>query len=116
MKKSVMYKVATLMAVFAIGGVSISYDALAKGGGGGGGGMGGGHFGGDGGHFGDGGNFTGGDFHGGRGDFNGGGFAGNFHDARRFGTPFFGGYDGDYGSYNSDCWSTQHRRRVWVCD
>ena len=98
MKKSVLYKVATVMAVLAIGGVSISHDALARGGGGGGGGyggmgggggghggmgggdfggMGGGHFGGGGGHFGDGGHFAGGDFHGVRGD--------------RFVTPFFGG-------------------------
>ena len=120
MKKSVLYKVATVMAVVALGGVSISHDALARGGGGGGGGhggsgglstggghfggdggMGGGHFGGGGGHFGDGGHFAGGDFRGGRGD--------------KFVTPFFGGY-GDYGYYNSDCWSTQYRRRVWVCD
>jgi hypothetical protein len=107
MKKSVLYKVATVMAVLAIGGVSISHDALAKGGGGGGGGgghggMGGGHFGGGGGHFGDGGHFAGGDFHGGR----GAGFV----------TPIFGGDYGDYDYYNSDCRSTQHGRRVWVCD
>jgi hypothetical protein len=30
--------------------------------------------------------------------------------------PFYGDYFGDYGFYGSDCWSTQHRRRVWVCD
>jgi hypothetical protein len=129
MKKSVFYKVATVVAVLALGGVSISHDALAKGGGGGGGGgghgggggfsmggggggMGGGHFGGGGGRFGDGGHFAGGNFHGGHG-------GGDFDDGRghRFvTTPFFGGYYGDYGYYNSDCWSTQHRRRVWVCD
>ena len=114
MKKSVLYKVATVMAVLAIGGVSISHDALARGGGGGGGGGGyggmgggggghggmgggdfgggGGHFGDGGGHFGDGGHFDGGDFHGVRGD--------------RFVTPFKGGYD-DYGYYNSDCWTAR---------
>ena len=53
MKQSVLYKVAAVMAVLALGGVSISHDALAKGGsGGGGGGMGGGHFGGGGGVYG----------------------------------------------------------------
>ena len=142
MKKSVLYKVATVVAVLALGGVSIAHDALAKGGGGGGGGGGGfsmggggghgggggGHFGGmgeghfgGGGHFADGGHLAGGDFHGGHGggDFHGGRFAGNFHDGhgRRFGfAPFYGDYFGDYGYYGSDCWSTQYRRRVWVCD
>jgi hypothetical protein len=129
MKKSVFYKVATVVAVLALGGVSISHDALAKGGGGGGGGgghgggggvsmggggggMGGGHFGGGAGRFGDGGHFAGGNFHGGHG-------GGDFDDGRgrRFvTTPFLGGYYGDYGYYNSDCWSTQQRRRIWVCD
>ena len=74
MKKLVLYKVATVMTVLAIGGVTISHEALARGGGGGGGfGMGGG-----GGHFGDGGHFDGGDFHGGP---RGAGFV----------TPLFGG-------------------------
>ena len=42
-----------------------------------------------------------------------------FHDGHghRFGfAPFYGDYFGDYGYYGSDCWSTQYRRRVWVCD
>ena len=118
MKKSVLHKVATVVAVLAIGGVSISHDALARGGGGGGGG--------------------------GEAVLVWAAVAeataawaaailaavavisvteatllvavSAAAAAVDFATPFFGDGYGDYGYYNSDCWSTQHGRRVWVCD
>jgi hypothetical protein len=112
MRKSVF----ALAAVLALGSLSLTTDAFARGGGHGGGGHGGGHGGGGhgGGHFG--GHGPGGHFGGHGGGHFGGGHGGRVFVAGGHGRRFWHGRWWGYGIGPCWKWSYAYGEYVWVCD